>query len=127
MNDILLYRIQQAEDSLNDADILYNSGGSHRSIINRSYYAMFYAVLALFVEKGTGRSKHSGVISIFDREYVKTGIFDKELSKLLHRAFNLRQESDYKEFNMISKEEALEIKTGAKDFLSRVKTYLSIE
>ena len=121
---IVKYRLEQAEESLNDAGLLLNSGGSFRSVINRSYYSMFYATLALFAVKGTGGSKHKGIISIFDREYIKEGIFPKEMSKLLHKAFNLRQESDYKEFNIISKEEAEKIKKGAEDFLEKIKSNL---
>ncbi len=121
---VVNYRLEQADDSLKDADILFNSGGSFRSVINRSYYTMFYAVLALIAEKGMGRSKHSGVISIFDREYVKNKIFPKEMSKILHKAFNLRQESDYKEFNIITKEETEALKEGANNFLNDIRIYL---
>lgn len=121
---IVKYRLEQAEESLKDASILFDSGGSFRSIINRSYYAMFYATLALIAEKGTGKSKHSGVISIFDREYVRKKIFSKEMSKMIHKAFNLRQESDYKEFNIITKEDAQKIKRGAEDFLQMIKDHL---
>ena len=121
---VVKYRLEQAEESLKDASILFDSGGSFRSIINRSYYAMFYATLALIAEKGTGKSKHSGVISIFDREYVRKKIFPKEMSKMIHKAFNLRQESDYKEFNIITKEDAQKIKCGAEDFLQMIKDHL---
>ncbi len=58
---------------------------------------MFYAILGLLATKGLGNSKHSGLISLFDREFVKTGIFYKELSKSLHRAFDERQANDYGE------------------------------
>ena len=123
---ILEYRLQQAEDSIKEAEILLNSGGSFRSAINRSYYAMFYSVLALICKKGMGTSKHSGVLSIFDREYVKQKIFPKKMSKLFHQAFYLRQQCDYEEFSIITKEETIEILKGAIDFLKRIKHYLSL-
>ena len=112
---IVKYRLEQAEESLKDTILLLESGGSLRSIINRSYYVMFYAILALIALKGTGRSKHKGVISVFDKEYVKNGIFPKEMSKVLHKAFHLRQETDYKEFIIITREETLEIKKQAEE------------
>lgn len=43
------YRIKQAEESLDEARFLLDGKKSPRSIINRAYYAMFYAVLALLV------------------------------------------------------------------------------
>ncbi|MCX6584086.1 MAG: HEPN domain-containing protein [Candidatus Aminicenantes bacterium] len=125
IKEIIKYRIEQAEDALKDAVLLFDSGGGLRSVINRSYYVMFYATLALIAAKGMGSSKHSNAISIFDKEYVKTGYFSKEMSKLLHKAFNLRVESDYKEFNIISRDETLIILEGAKFFLERIKTFLN--
>ncbi len=65
-----------------------------RSVMNRLYYAMFYTVLALLQEKQLGTSKHYRAIFLFDREFIKSGIFDKELSKTLHRSFELRQKGD---------------------------------
>jgi len=122
---ILKYRLQQAEESLKEAKILYDSKSSFRSVINRSYYGMFYSVLALVACIGMGTSKHTGVISIFDREYVKTKIFPKEMSKLFHEAFSLRQECDYSEFNLITREETLEILNGANDFIGKVSEYIN--
>lgn len=127
LESILKYRMQQADESIKEAEILCNSGGSFRGVINRSYYAMFYSVLALIAKKGIGRSKHSGVLSIFDKEYIKAEVFPKEMSKIFHQAFYLRQECDYKEFNLVTKEETLEIMNGAKDFLKKIKEHLNFD
>jgi uncharacterized protein (UPF0332 family) len=51
-------RIQQAEDSLDEARFLYEGRKSTRSVINRIYYAMFYAILALLIYEPFGSSKH---------------------------------------------------------------------
>jgi len=76
MNDekiaLIRYRLSQARDSLREADVLLREGMSYRSVMNRLYYAMFYALLALLQDKQVGTSKHSGAISLFDREFVKT-------------------------------------------------------
>ncbi|MBM4056245.1 MAG: hypothetical protein FJ264_16570 [Planctomycetes bacterium] len=53
-------------------------------------------------------SKHSGVISTSDKEFVHTGKIDKHYSKILHKAFDVRQESDYKEFVKVSHKDAIE-------------------
>jgi len=88
------YRLEQADESLEAARILLGQDLTRPSV-NRSYYAMFYAVLALLAARKQETSKHSGAISLFDREFVKTGIFPKELSRWLHGAFDLRQRTDY--------------------------------
>jgi uncharacterized protein (UPF0332 family) len=127
LQTILEYRLQQAEESLKEAELLFNTGGSFRSVINRSYYSMFYSVLALISQRGMGTSKHQGVLSIFDKEYVKTKVFPRDMSKLFHQAFSLRQECDYSEFSLITREETLEIMNGAKDFIKKVSDHLKPE
>lgn len=43
------YRLQQGEESLEEARYLLSGGKSLRSVTNRVYYGMFYAVLALLI------------------------------------------------------------------------------
>jgi len=82
---------------------------------------MFYAVLSLLAIGEHQVSKHSGVITIFDREFVKKGIFEQELSKWLHEAFDLRQRADYTEMFSISKDRALMVLNNAINFIAQVK------
>ena len=122
--DLIEYRLTQARDSIREADVLTHSGMSRRSVMNRLYYAMFYAVLALLQEKEMGTSKHSGAIALFDREYVKTGLFPKEMSKALHRAFELRQKGDYMEESEVAAEDVTEIRSAAELFVESAKALL---
>jgi uncharacterized protein (UPF0332 family) len=69
------YRLSRAQECLEDAKLLFANGKYH-STANRAYYASFYAVRALLALKGLDASKHSGVISLFNREYVKSGRLD---------------------------------------------------
>jgi uncharacterized protein (UPF0332 family) len=97
MSDINLtlkrYRLEQSEKTLKDAKILQKSHGESFSIINRCYYAIFYSVLALLVDKQFVGSKHSAVISSFDKEFVNKGVFHKKFSKIFHKAFDMRGKS----------------------------------
>jgi uncharacterized protein (UPF0332 family) len=93
---LVSYRLAQAQTALDDAKYLSEGQRSPQGIINRSCYAMFYAAIALLQEIGKIPSKHAGVISLFDTEFVKKGTFPKEPSKDFHRAFELRQVSDYR-------------------------------
>ncbi len=128
MNEDLLvlikYRLQQADDSMKEAEVLLKEGMSLRSVMNRLYYAMFYTVLALLQEKQLGTSKHYGAISLFDREFIKSGIFDKELSKILHRSFELRQKGDYMEQPEITKADIDEILPKTVSFINEIKQYI---
>jgi len=123
---LFLYRIGQADETLSDAEKMLQDNLSPRSITNRSYYSMFYAVLALFIDKDVSlkTSKHSGVISIFDKEFIHTGKIDKCYSKILHRMFNQRQEGDYKEMVEIPRDDAIQGIEHAKAFLNAIKDFI---
>jgi len=121
---LIKYRLKQADDSIKEAEVLLKEGMSLRSVMNRLYYAMFYAVLALLQGKQLGTSKHYGVISLFDREFIKSGIFDKELSKTLHRSFELRQKGDYMEQPEITKADIDEILPKTVAFINEIKQYI---
>ena len=66
---IFVYPMRQTEETLSEAVRMLEEGFSPRSIVNRSYYSMFYAVLALFIHFNTPHktSKHSGVIGILPK------------------------------------------------------------
>ena len=121
--ELIRYRVEQAEEALRDAQALMDND-SLRASVNRSYYAMFYSVLALLITRDLGTSKHSGAISLFDREFKTSGIFSKELSDWLHDAFNFRVKADYRELVSVSKGRSEEILSHARSFFSQVKRYL---
>jgi len=123
LSALLRYRMQQAEETFREAEILFNES-AYRGTINRAYYAMFYSVLALLATKKLGTSKHSGVIALFDREFVKKSLFPKELSRSLRLAFDRRQTHDYGELLEIDKQMAQETLNDAQVFISTVDSYL---
>jgi uncharacterized protein (UPF0332 family) len=77
-------------------------------------------VQALFIKAGLRikTSKHIGVISIFDKEFVLTGKIDKQYSAVLHATFNLRLEGDYKDLVETSREQAARSVRDAQEFIS---------
>jgi uncharacterized protein (UPF0332 family) len=79
----------------------------------------------LLQEAGKVPSKHTGVISLFDTEFVATGIFPKQLSKVLHKTFELRQVSDYKVSQPITGERAEAALAQAASFVGAIKRHLA--
>lgn len=120
---LIVYRLEQSNDALRASEMLLNEQ-LWRDSVNRAYYAAFYTVLALLVMKGLGTSKHSGAIALFDREFVKTGVFPKELSRILHGSFDMRQEADYEELASIGEAEAIEAVSLSRLFVSKVSEYM---
>jgi uncharacterized protein (UPF0332 family) len=99
-----------------------------RSTTNRAYYAMFYAVLALFLNEGipAKTSKHAGVISVFDKEFIHAGKLDVSYSKILHKIFEARQTIDYKELTEVAVDEASSHVKGAREFVDAVKKFIAL-
>ncbi|MGA7879157.1 MAG: HEPN domain-containing protein [Desulfoferrobacter sp.] len=121
------YRLQQAAESLDEAKFLLFGKKSPRSVINRAYYAMFYAILALLIYEPYSSSKHSGVLGYFNRQFVKTGVFDKELGRSVNRAFELRQRGDYREYFQVTSELADHLTAKAEEFVTAVRAHLRKE
>lgn len=122
--ELVSYRLQQAEESLEEAKYLLSGNKSPRSIINRAYYAMFYAVLALLVYEEYSSSKHSGVLIYFNKRFVKEGVFPEGLGRAINKAFELRQRGDYREYVDLTYEQVAPFVEKAGDFIKAVKNYL---
>ena len=85
---------------------------------------MFYALLALLATKQLGTSKHSSALSLFDREFVKPGLFPRDLSRSIRLAFNQRQSHDYGEMVEMDRVIAEQILADARVFVDAIETYL---
>ena len=120
----LQYRLDNAQEKLESAEILLNAG-KFKDSIGRSYYAIFSAVRAILALDHVDFSKHAGVIAYFQKEYVKTKKFDTKFSKYLQNAFQIRNVCDYDDFYIASKQDAEIQIEQAKEFLDAVKKYLS--
>ncbi len=120
---LVAYRLEQADESLEAARTLLDKK-LIRPSVNRAYYAMFYAVLALLAREKQETSKHSGAIALFDRDFVKQGIFKKDYSRWLHDAFDLRQRSDYAADYRATRDDADKTLENAESFVNEVKKVL---
>ena len=89
--------------------------------INRAYYAVFYAVSALFLEEGRRFQKHSGVRATFNQHLIKTGRLARKHGDLYNRLFRDRQEGDYVEFVRFDERYVRQQIEGCEEFLSEIR------
>lgn len=122
--ELSAYRLRQAEESLDDAAFLLSGKKSPRSVINRAYYAMFYALLALLVHEPYSSSKHSGVLSYFNRHFIKDGLLPERLGRSINKAYELRQRGDYREYAELTHEQVEPFIEEARVFIKATKDYL---
>jgi hypothetical protein len=123
-NLLALNRLQQAKESVEEARYLLDGGKSLRSVANRIYYGMFYAVLALLIYEPYSSSKHSGVLSYFNKRFVKGGLFSESMGRSLNKAFELRQRGDYREYFELTRDQVEPLLDKAAEFVASVRTYL---
>ena len=107
MDNLTEYRLANAKEKLESAKLLLDAG-KYKDSIGRSYYAIFTSLRAVLSKDGVDFSKHAGVIAYFQREYIKTGIFDKKYSKYVQSAFQIRNSCDYDDFFIAFRQDAEE-------------------
>ena len=100
----------KAQTAAASARILLNAGDVDGAC-NRAYYAMFdaarAALLASGIDESTVNTKtHSGLISKFSIELVKSGQVSVELGKSLNKVEDLRLMADYKGDSILEEDAA---------------------
>lgn len=117
------YRFESSREALADARIMFDNG-RYKNALNRAYYAIFHAMRAVNSLKGFDSSKHSGVIAFFNQTYVKEGIFPKEMSKIIRNASESREQADYLDFFVASRDDAVKQIQWAEWFQNEIENYL---
>jgi uncharacterized protein (UPF0332 family) len=95
--DLVQHLLARAQESFDEAKILAKAG-HWNTAVSRLYYCCFYSASALLQKHGFSSSKHSGVRSLFNNHFARTGIVSKEVSAIYNDLFDRRQESDYGPF-----------------------------
>lgn len=93
---LIKYRISRATETLEEAKLALDHNKLNLAA-NRIYYSGFYIVSALALKNDFSTSKHSQLMSWFNKNYIKNGLLARELGKIYLDAFEMRQESDYED------------------------------
>lgn len=117
------YRYNLAVETLETAKLNFDNM-KFRDSINRSYYAVFYAIRAVIALDSVDFKGHKQVVNYFNKEYIATERFPKELGKRIGRLKTKREASDYDDFFIASKEETQEQIETAEYALPLIKAYL---
>jgi len=116
--------MKRAHEDLDTSKLLLDNDRLTQSI-NRSYYSIFHATRALLAREGFDSKKHTGVIAYFNLNFVKTGKIEKEYSKILMNAKDTRNDSDYDDYFIISKEDTKKQIDEAEMFIKRIEAYIT--
>ena len=124
--DVARYKFEQAEDDLETAKILL-AAGKYKAANNRAYYACFHAVDAVLAKEPIAFKKHKDTLSYFNKNYVHTEIFPRDIGRKISRLEIIRHKSDYDTFYIASKDDATEQIEVAEEVVKLVRKYLEVE
>jgi uncharacterized protein (UPF0332 family) len=123
--DLSQYRLNTAKETLIVAQECF-ANNHYKDAINRSYYAAFYAARAVLAVEGVDFKRHKDVVAHFNKEYVATGKVSRDLGRLLARLQQKREQSDYDDFFIASREEAEKQLKNAISIVDGIKQYLEL-
>ena len=121
--DLCKYRIEQAKESLKASQIMLENN-MIKDAINRSYYAVFYALKAVLALEEKDFKRHKDVVAYFNKMYVATEKFPREFGRMIAKLQQLREKSDYDDFFIASKEEAQKQFDNAESIVAAIIEYM---
>lgn len=124
--NVINYRVNRAKEGLEDAQALANSN-SWNGVANRLYYACFYMVSALLLKNNLISKTHKGTKTLFQKEFVQTGVIDLSGGRFYQHIFNLRNEGDYEDLVTFTEAEIKPLIAETEAFLAELKTILDFK
>jgi hypothetical protein len=121
--DYIKYRFHRSLESFDEALIL-SENGKWNAVINRLYYACFYAVIALLIKNGIETQSHDGARTQFGLHFIKTGKIDKSYGKLFSKLFDYRQKGDYGDLYDYNENIARPLIGQVKEFIEESKKHI---
>lgn len=120
---LAFYRLEKAKEDYTVA-LLTLEHEQYRSSNNRAYYAIYHAITSVLAIDKIAFKRHKDTLGHFNKEYVKNNIFPRELGHRVAIAQEIRQASDYDDFYIATKAEAMEQLETARQVIDLVEAYL---
>ena len=122
--ELAKHRLEQAKEDLEAGKLLYDKN-FYKSANNRAYYSCFHAIDAVLAKEPVAFKKHKDTLSYFNKNYVHTEIFPRDIGRKISRLEIIRHKSDYDTFYIASKEDASEQVSVAEEVIDLVRKYLN--
>ena len=92
------------------------------TLVNRMYYAAFHAVSALLIHNALNVHTHRGALNVFNKEFVRTGVFTAEEGHLFSKLEGMRERGDYNCFIDATEEEIVPLIEPLKALIEKIKS-----
>jgi uncharacterized protein (UPF0332 family) len=87
-------------------------------------YTWFYTVTALLLRHDLSAGKHTGVRSLCNRHFVRTGVISAALGRLYRDLFKSRQQGDCQDLVRLEEQQVRPWLSEAQRFVARVEELL---
>jgi len=121
--NLIKYRLEQAQETISDVQLLIDNNRL-RSAVNRIYYGMFYALLALGLAYKFETSKHGQLIGWFNKSFIQKELIDKVHGRKLNKAYNRRTKGDYDTYVKFERDNVIEMFNDMKAFIAAINKFL---
>jgi uncharacterized protein (UPF0332 family) len=108
-DELVRYRMQCSREALEEATLLIQQE-LWRGSMNRLYYSMFYAAVALLATRDVHPKTHKGVRQQFGLLFVVPGMVQRELGDAYAELFERRHSGDYDDFVSVEGEVVIRLR-----------------
>lgn len=119
------YRLEKAEETYQAAQVLYEAA-QWNSVVNRLYYACFYAASAVLLYRHISAKSHAGIIGQFSENVVRTGEISLDDFRVYSKLLNWRTKGDYSDLYDFNKEDIDMVMLPARHFIDQVKGLIDL-
>lgn len=121
--DVAQYKLEQAKDDLDTAKLLLDAG-KYKAANNRAYYSCYHAIDSVLALEPKTFKRHKDTLAYFNKNYVHSGVFPREVGRKLSRLEVIQHKSDYDSFYIASREEAIEQIDVASEVVALIEKYM---
>ena len=119
--DYVRYRVERSEEALRAATRAFDEDDLSEAV-GRLYYSCFHLVTALLYTKRLSPTRHGGVWSMFDLNWMAPGRLPREMGRFFHSLYKRRHHADYGDFVVFERSDVQAWFGQAKDFSERISS-----
>lgn len=121
--ELALHRLEQAKEDLEVGKLVYHQK-YYKAANNRAYYSIFHSIKAILALEPIDFKRHKDVLAYFNKNYMNTEIFPKNMGRRIMQANKTREDSDYDDEFVVDGEKTLEQLQTAEDLIALVEEYI---
>lgn len=125
VEDFAKYRLEKAKETLKTAEAIFKDIKDYTSANNRAYYSIFYAIRAVLALEQIDFKRHKDVIAYFNKNYINTEVFPKQIGRKISQAQRIREDSDYDDEYIPSYEKTEQQIETARELIDLVERYIN--